>query len=120
MLEARGLVQRHSQSQVEDDVEFAFKHVLIRDTAYGTLPRAARRQLHAATAAHLERTLPDPAEVGWILAYHWREAGEPAKAIAYLLGRRANGRRPRDRGTWDLYTRRWTSRPPMRSAGRSG
>ena len=106
MLEARGLVQRRSQSQVEDDVEFAFKHVLIRDTAYGTLPRAARRQLHAATAAHLERTLPDPAEVGWILAYHWREAGEPAKAIAYLLG---SARRTADalaiEDTWDLYTR---------------
>ena len=106
MLEARGLVQRRSQSQVEDDVEFAFKHVLIRDTAYGTLPRAARRQLHAATAAHLERTLPDPAEVGWILAYHWREAGEPAKAIAYLLG---SAKRTADalaiEDTWDLYTR---------------
>jgi class 3 adenylate cyclase/tetratricopeptide (TPR) repeat protein len=106
MLEARGLVQRRSQSQVEDDVEFAFKHVLIRDTAYGTLPRAARRQLHAAAAAHLERALPDPAEVGWILAYHWREAGEPAKAIEYLLRsalRTADALAIDD--TWDLYSR---------------
>jgi class 3 adenylate cyclase/tetratricopeptide (TPR) repeat protein len=106
ILEARGLVQRRSQSQVEDDVEFAFKHVLIRDTAYGTLPRAARRQLHAATAAHLERTLPDPAEVGWVLAYHWREAGEPSKAVAYLL---RSAERTADalavEETWDLYTR---------------
>ncbi|MBA3691669.1 MAG: hypothetical protein H0W82_09705, partial [Actinobacteria bacterium] len=106
MLEARGLVQRRSQSQVEHDVEFSFKHVLIRDTAYGTLPRAARRQLHAATAAHLERALPDPAEVAWILAYHWREAGEPSKAIAYLL---SSAQRTADalavEETWDLYTR---------------
>ncbi len=105
-LEARGLVQRRSQSQVEGDAEFVFKHVLIRDAAYGTLPRAARRELHAATAAHLERSVPDPAELGWILAHHWREAGEPARAIAYLL---QAARRTKDalavEETWELYTR---------------
>ena len=105
-LEARGLIQRRSQSQVEGDAEFAFKHVLIRDTAYGTLPRAARREMHAATAAHLERSVEDPAEIGWILAYHWREAGEPARAIAYLL---QAARRTADslavEETWELYTR---------------
>ena len=105
-LEARGLVQRRSQSQVEGDVEFTFKHVLIRDTAYGMLPRAARRELHAATAAHVERSVPDPAEIGWVLAYHWREAGEPARAIAYLL---QAARRTADslavEETWELYTR---------------
>jgi class 3 adenylate cyclase/tetratricopeptide (TPR) repeat protein len=105
-LEARGLVQRRSQSQLEGDAEFVFKHVLIRDAAYGTLPRASRRELHAATAAHLERSVPDPAELGWILAYHWREAGEPARAIAYLL---QAARRTKDalavEETWELYTR---------------
>jgi class 3 adenylate cyclase/tetratricopeptide (TPR) repeat protein len=105
-LEARGLVLRRSQSQVEGDVEFAFKHVLIRDTAYGTLPRASRRELHAATAAHLERSVPDPAEIGWILAHHWREAGEPARAIAYLLQaaeRTADALAVEE--TWELYAR---------------
>jgi class 3 adenylate cyclase/tetratricopeptide (TPR) repeat protein len=105
-LESRGLVQRRSQSQVEGDTEFTFKHVLIRDTAYGMLPRAARRELHAATAATVERSVPDPAKIGWILAYHWREAGEPARAVAYLL---EAARRTADslavEETWDLYTR---------------
>jgi class 3 adenylate cyclase/tetratricopeptide (TPR) repeat protein len=105
-LEARGLVQRRSESQVEGDAEYVFKHVLIRDAAYGTLPRASRRQLHAATAAHLERSVPDPDELGWILAYHWREAGEPSRAIAYLL---QAARRTADalavEETWELYTR---------------
>ncbi len=50
-LEARGLVRRHPHSQVEGDVEFAFKHVLIRDVAYATLPRGLRRELHAADGA---------------------------------------------------------------------
>ena len=105
-LEARGLVLRRSQSQVEGDVEFAFKHGLILETAYGTLPRAARRTLHASTAVHLERSVTDPGEIGWILARHWREAGDPTRAIVYLLQaaqRTADALAVEE--TWDLYTR---------------
>ena len=105
-LEARGLVRRHSQSQVEGDVEFAFKHVLIRDVAYATLPRALRRDLHAATARVIEASVPDPTELAWVLAHHWREGGEPARAIGYLL---AAGDRARAalavEETYDFYTR---------------
>jgi class 3 adenylate cyclase/tetratricopeptide (TPR) repeat protein len=105
-LETRGLVRRHSQSQVEGDVEFSFKHVLIRDVAYATLPRALRRDLHAATARVIEASMPDPTELAWVLAYHWREGGQPARAIEYLL---AAGDRARAafavEETYDLYTR---------------
>jgi class 3 adenylate cyclase/tetratricopeptide (TPR) repeat protein len=105
-LEARGLVRRHSQSQVEGDVEFAFKHVLIRDVAYATLPRGLRRDLHAATARLVEASVPDPTELAWVLAHHWREGGEPARAIGYLL---AAGDRARAalavEETYDFYTR---------------
>jgi class 3 adenylate cyclase/tetratricopeptide (TPR) repeat protein len=105
-LEARGLVLRHPQSQVEGDVEFAFKHVLIRDVAYGTLPRGSRRELHGAVARYLEETLADPADLGWLLAHHWREAGEVDAARGYLLGA---AERARDtlavEETYDLFTR---------------
>ncbi len=105
-LEARGLILRRPQSQVLGDVEFGFKHVLIRDVAYGTLPRAARRKLHAATAQAIEKSTTDPADLAWILAYHWREAGEVAAAIEYLL---AAAERARDASaveeTYDLFTR---------------
>ena len=105
-LEARGLILRHPQSQVEGDVEFAFKHVLIRDVAYGTLPRGSRRELHGAVARYLEDTLADPADLGWLLAHHWREAGEVDAARAYLLGA---AERARDtlavEETYDLFTR---------------
>ena len=105
-LEARDLVRRHSQSLVEGDVEFAFKHVLIRDVAYGTLPRALRRDLHAATARVIEASVPDPAELSWVLAHHWREGGEPARAIEYLLsaGDRARAALAVEE-TYDFYTR---------------
>jgi class 3 adenylate cyclase/tetratricopeptide (TPR) repeat protein len=104
-LEARGLVRRHAQSQVEGDTEYAFKHVLIRDVAYATLPRALRRDLHAATARVIEASMPDPTELAWVLAHHWREGGEPARAIEYLL---AAGDRARAalavEGTYDFYS----------------
>jgi class 3 adenylate cyclase/tetratricopeptide (TPR) repeat protein len=91
-LEDRGLVVRHAQSQVDGDVEYAFKHVLIRDGAYGTLPRAARRALHAAIAANLEQALAHRPDAGWLLAHHWIEAGNPARAITYLLEAAARAR----------------------------
>ncbi len=105
-LEARGLILRRPQSQVEGDVEFAFKHVLIRDVAYGTLPRASRRELHAAIASFLEKGSVDPSDLGWLLAHHWREAGQLDVAMEYLLGA---AERARDalavEETHDLFTR---------------
>jgi class 3 adenylate cyclase/tetratricopeptide (TPR) repeat protein len=105
-LESRGLVRRHPQSQVEGDTEFAFKHVLIRDVAYATLPRGLRRDLHAATARVVEASVPDPTELAWVLAHHWREGGEPARAIEYLLtaGDRARAALAVEE-TYDFYTR---------------
>ena len=105
-LEARGLVLRRSQSQVEGDVEFAFKHVLIRDVAYGTLPRGAGASCTRAIARFLEERSTDPAELGWLLAHHWREAGEVDAARGYLLGA---AERARDalavEETYDLFSR---------------
>jgi tetratricopeptide (TPR) repeat protein len=83
-LETRGLIQRRWNSQVEGEVEFSFKHDLIREAAYATLPRATRRELHAGTARVLEGFVKDPSEMAWILAYHWREAGDGPTAIRYL------------------------------------
>ena len=37
-LETRGLIQRRSASRLDEDVEYSFKHDLILDTAYATLP----------------------------------------------------------------------------------
>ncbi len=84
-LEDRGLIVRHPQSTVAGDVEYGFKHILIRDGAYGTMPRAGRRELHGAIARYLEDVLAARPDLGWLLAHHWTEAGDPARAITYLL-----------------------------------
>jgi tetratricopeptide (TPR) repeat protein len=49
------------------------------------MPRAARRELHGAIARYLEERLTDRADLGWLLAHHWTQAGDPARAITYLL-----------------------------------
>jgi predicted ATPase len=86
VLEARDLVRRDPSSELSGDVQYTFKHMLIREVAYTTVPRAARRDLHAAVARHVEETIGGAGEtLPSILAYHWREAGEPSRAIPYLL-----------------------------------
>src|SRR5262249_20601350 len=53
-LERRDLIRRQPASRIEGDQEFHFRHVLIREVGYSTLPRAARRERHAAAAAFLQ------------------------------------------------------------------
>lgn len=77
------------------DAEYTFKHALVQDTAYGTLLRSRRRQIHARIAATLEDQFADimvaqPA----ILAQHCAEAGLAEKAVVYWLkaGRQSSAR----------------------------
>jgi class 3 adenylate cyclase len=84
-LEARDLIRRESLSWIEGEEQFSFKHVMIRDAAYATLPRAIRKQLHASAAAFLEEATAGAAATATALAQHWREAGEPARAVGYLV-----------------------------------
>src|SRR5262249_55085634 len=65
--------------------ESSFRHILMRDVAYETLPRAGRRQRHQAVAQFIERTVTNPDAHAAILAHHWREAGDEARALDYLL-----------------------------------
>ena len=84
-LERRDFIRRQPVSHVPDDREFAFKHVLTREVAYGTLPRAARRERHRTVAAFIERASGDRVrESASILAHHYREAGDDAKTATYL------------------------------------
>jgi len=84
-LERRDLIRRDPTSRLEGDVEYRFKHALIHDVAYGTLPRATRREGHATIARFIEARTDGAETVAWILAHHWREAGEPEKAVPHLL-----------------------------------
>ncbi|MDX6408249.1 MAG: hypothetical protein QOE13_1320 [Gaiellaceae bacterium] len=84
-LEGRDLIRREPVSRLRGDQQFTFKHDLIRDNAYATLPRPQRRKRHAQVAAFLEETTPEIAAAASALAHHWREAGEGARAAGYYV-----------------------------------
>ncbi|TMK17027.1 MAG: hypothetical protein E6G63_02100 [Actinobacteria bacterium] len=91
-LERRDLIRMERASAVEGDREYTFRHMLIRDVAYATIPRRARRERHEAVARYVEEAAPDTAAVAAILAYHWREAGDPERAVSASSQGRDDGR----------------------------
>ncbi len=84
-LEGRDLIRREPVSRLRGDQQFSFKHDLIRDNAYATLPRPQRRKRHAQVATFLEETTPEIPAAASALAHHWREAGEAARAAEYFI-----------------------------------
>jgi predicted ATPase len=84
-LEERDLVRREAVSRIQGDQQYTFKHALIHDVAYLRLPRAARRERHAAVATYLEETTGAVGQSNEALAHHWREAGEHERAVDCLI-----------------------------------
>jgi class 3 adenylate cyclase/tetratricopeptide (TPR) repeat protein len=85
ILEARDFIHRESGSQIQGDHEYLFKHMLIREVAYATLPRAARRERHAAVAQFIESAAGERIEeAASMLAHHWQEAGDLDQAVRFL------------------------------------
>jgi predicted ATPase/class 3 adenylate cyclase len=78
-LERKGLVRRERRSAVSGEDEFAFRHVLVRDVAYGQIPRADRVQKHVRAAGWIEALgrADDHAEH---VAHHYGAAIELARA----------------------------------------
>jgi class 3 adenylate cyclase/predicted ATPase len=84
-LEGRDLIRRDPVSRLQGQQQFTFKHQLIYEVAYSTLPRALRRRRHGAIARFLEEAVTETGDVAPALAHHWREAGESERAVRYLL-----------------------------------
>jgi tetratricopeptide (TPR) repeat protein len=59
---------------VPGDDGFRFRHLLIRDTAYEAVPKAARAELHARFAGWLEEHGAALAELDELLGYHLEQA----------------------------------------------
>jgi len=83
---ARSLVSSElvSQRGTPPEAVYVFKHALVRDAAYGSLLRNARRQLHVRIADALETHSPEVTESQpELLAQHYAEAGLIEKSVAY-------------------------------------
>ena len=70
------------QQGTPPDAVYTFKHALVQDAAYDSLLRRRRQELHGKIAGvieerwpHIEATEPE------LLAHHYTEAKQPAKAI---------------------------------------
>lgn len=84
-LDARDLIHREMASIIEGEQQYAFKHGLIRDVAYETLPRRRRLERHVEIAEFLEAAAVAGTEGVAALARHWRDAGRPEQAFDYFV-----------------------------------
>ena len=89
-LERKELVRRDQRASVAGETEYAMRHALVRDVAYGQIPRARRADLHVRAARWIESLAEDRAEDRAAMrAYHYsaaldllRAAGGDTSAIA--------------------------------------
>jgi class 3 adenylate cyclase/tetratricopeptide (TPR) repeat protein len=84
----RGLLHKHPRSSVAGTTEYGWKHALIRDVAYETLPRATRAERHLQVAAWLRATAQRGREPVEAIAFQYERAWE--------LSRRRTGPGPSD------------------------
>ena len=76
-------------------VRYQFKHVLVQDTAYASMLKSRRRQLHAVIGRLLETKFPETVEIEpETLAHHFTMGGVNEIAITHWLraGRKALSR----------------------------
>jgi class 3 adenylate cyclase/tetratricopeptide (TPR) repeat protein len=87
-LERKEFVRRERRGSVAGELEYAFRHALVRDVAYEQIPRSRRADMHVAAAEWIE-SLGRPDDHSEMLAHHYlaayelaRAAGEPAEDLA--------------------------------------
>ena len=87
-LERREMLRRERRSTVAGDTEYAFRHVLMRDVAYGQIPRIQRADKHQRAAEWIESLSADRGDAADMLAHHYaraleysRDAGRPTAEL---------------------------------------
>jgi class 3 adenylate cyclase/tetratricopeptide (TPR) repeat protein len=89
-LVAKQVLGRDDDARSPERGQYAFLQELVRNVAYGTLSRRARKARHVAAARHLEQTWPgEIADIAEVLASHHLEAiaADPdADDVAELRG----------------------------------
>lgn len=80
-LERAGFVQRRPTSSLAGQAEYMFRHALLHDVAYESLPRGRRARAHAAIGAWVEEIAGERVdEVADLLAHHFASAVAPGVA----------------------------------------
>src|SRR6478736_8137481 len=74
-LERKEFTRRDRRSSIAGQTQYAFLHALVRDVAYGQIPRAERADKHRRAAEWLTSLAGDRTDdLAEMLAYHYREA----------------------------------------------
>ena len=74
-LERKELVRRDRHGSVAGETEYAVRHVLVRDVAYGQIPRTRRADLHVRAAQWIESLAEDRSEDrSEMRAHHYQAA----------------------------------------------
>ncbi|CAN5703784.1 adenylate/guanylate cyclase domain-containing protein [soil metagenome] len=87
----RGLIRSQQSSALAGSRELAFQHALIRDVAYGSIPRSRRAKAHKAVLGWIEAvTHGRDEEFAELLAHHAELAGDVERTARYatLAGHR--------------------------------
>ena len=83
-----------SSKPFRSEAGYMFCHALIQETIYSTLLKSGRRKIHTKIAQAIEvSTLWLPEEQAEVLAYHYTESSNPAKAVPYLITAAENAAR---------------------------
>ena len=95
-LERKEFVRRDRRSSIAGETQYAFLHALVRDVAYGQIPRAERAEKHRRAAEWLGSLAGDRTEDhAEMLAHHYREALSLARRGRARHERRYASRRAR-------------------------
>ena len=78
-LELEGLIFREPHSAIEGDIEYAFKHELLRESTYSLLTRRERETIHRKVGEVLESRAKNES-ILFNAAYHYKHGREEEKA----------------------------------------
>jgi class 3 adenylate cyclase len=81
----RELAQRERQASIAGETEYAFRHTLVRDVAYGQIPRGARAEKHVRAAEWID-SLGRAEDKVEVLAHHYVAALDLATAANQPTG----------------------------------
>src|SRR5437588_5295925 len=112
-LERKEFVRRDRRSSIAGETQYAFLHALVRDVAYGQIPRAERAEKHRRAAEWLASLAGDRTEDhAEMLAHHYHEALPLSQAAgpdptaprpAPPKQRCSSGPRTSTSATWSAY-----------------
>ena len=80
-LERKEFIRRERRSSLAEDTAYVFRHILVRDVAYGQIPRARRAEKHRLAADWIDSLAGDRREdLADVVAHHYVSALELEQA----------------------------------------